>query len=231
VPVVAPSVSAEQTAYVQMRDDIVHLRLTPGERLILDVLADRYAVSATPIRQALRRLESDGLVVSSRNRGARVAPLSIEDVEEIQAIRLGVTLLLARWGAERCTDEVIATMDSRLEEMGAAVSRDDHDAYLAAYAALRFAFHACAQRPHLERVLAESQFRMDRYTRAVDLAHRAGSFVSYSWNDARYPMRMLDACRARDGHAAQQVSLEAAQHVLDELRRLIGPRERLAIAL
>jgi DNA-binding GntR family transcriptional regulator len=223
--------SVEESVYLQLRDDLIHLRLTPGERLVLDDLTERYMVSVTPIRHALRRLESDRLVVSERNRGARVAPLTIEDVEEIQAIRLGVTLLLSRWGAESATDEALAEMEQYMRQMAEAVERDQHDAYLSLYQEFRFAFYECAGRPHLMRMLAANQYRMDRYTLAVDLAYRAGSFVDYDWREARNPMRMLEACRNRDGDLAQQLSQEAALHVLGELRRLLGARERTVIRL
>ena len=80
------------------------LALAPGDRLFLEGLAARYGVSMTPIRQALRRLEAEGLVVSVPRRGARVAPLTVAELEEIQLVRLGLEPFLARHGAEACTD-------------------------------------------------------------------------------------------------------------------------------
>src|SRR2546425_12668775 len=90
--------SVEDGVYQALREEIGRLQLAPGERLRLEELADRFQVSLTPVRHALRRLESEGLVVSERRRGSRVAPLSVEEIEEIQAIRLGLESFLARYG-------------------------------------------------------------------------------------------------------------------------------------
>ena len=75
------------------------------------------------MRHALRRLESEGLVVSLPRRGSRVAPLSVEELEEIQALRLGVETYLARLGAEAITDAALAEMTGRARRDGARLPR------------------------------------------------------------------------------------------------------------
>src|SRR5436309_5755563 len=109
--------SVEDGVYRALRAEIGRLELAPGRRLPLEELAARFQVSLTPVRHALRRLESEGLVVSVRRRGSRVAPLSVEELEEIQAIRLGLETFLARHGAEQITDGALAEMTRAREEM------------------------------------------------------------------------------------------------------------------
>src|ERR671916_304857 len=93
------------------------LEIASVERLRLEELAGRFQASLTPVRQALRRLESEGLVVSLPRRGSRVAPLSVEELEEIQALRLGIETFLARAGAEQCTPDALAEMKAARREM------------------------------------------------------------------------------------------------------------------
>src|ERR671923_1292494 len=115
--------SVEDGVYRALRKEIGSLALAPGRRLRLEELAARFDVSLTPVRHALRRLESEGLVVSLPRRGSRVAPLSVEELEEIQALRLGLECFLARYGAERCTDEALAEMVERRVELEDAYRR------------------------------------------------------------------------------------------------------------
>ena len=135
--------SVEDGVYRALRSEIGRLELAPGERLRLEELAGRFGVSLTPVRHALRRLESEGLVVSLPRRGSRVAPLSVEELEEIQALRLGLETFLARLGAEAITDAALAEMTSARGEMERAFRAGDLDAYLASFWSLRSRLRRC----------------------------------------------------------------------------------------
>jgi len=78
------------TPFDLLRRDIVNGVFAPGDPLRLSALSDRYKVSATPLREALSRLEEKRLVVASRNRGWRVAPVSLDQLEDIAAARLAL---------------------------------------------------------------------------------------------------------------------------------------------
>ena len=107
----------EDAVYRALRSEIGRLEMAPGQRLRLEALAGRFQVSLTPVRHALRRLESEGLVESLPRRGSSVAPLSVEELEEIQALRLGLETFLARHGAEACTADALAEMGAARREM------------------------------------------------------------------------------------------------------------------
>ena len=70
-----------------LRDDILEVRLQPGARLRFDELRKTYDVGISPLREALMRLASEGLVVSEQRKGYRVAPVSAEDLTEIARLR------------------------------------------------------------------------------------------------------------------------------------------------
>lgn len=79
--------------------------LKPGDPLIEVKLAEELGVSRTPIREALRQLELEGLVYSIPHKGAFVAGVSAQDIEDIYAIRMLLDGLAARWAAQKITKE------------------------------------------------------------------------------------------------------------------------------
>ena len=80
-----------------------------GSRLTLEQLASRYSAGHMPIREALRQLQGEGLVVLTPNRGARVRAVDIEFVRNIFDLRMAIAPMLARRAAERIQPEQIAT--------------------------------------------------------------------------------------------------------------------------
>src|SRR6266508_3744588 len=124
-----PIKSAVENVYEQLRDEIVHGQLPAGVPLPLSDLAEQFGVSTMPIRAALLRLEAEGFVVQFRHRGAIVAPLSLEDLEEIQAVRAGFEGFAARVGAERISVEDLRRMSSLLERVRGR-SRPSLDSYI-----------------------------------------------------------------------------------------------------
>jgi DNA-binding GntR family transcriptional regulator len=211
--------SVEDGVYRILRQEIGRLELPPGHRLRLEELAGRFQVSLTPVRHALRRLESEGLVVSVPRRGSRVAPLSVEELEEIQALRLGLETFLARAGAERCTEDALAEMAGARDEMERAFRAGDLDAYIRSFWSLRDACYACAERPRLLRALEDQRIRVERYI--LFLCRDPDAFADLR----RGPDTLLEACRARDGEAAEAATRDALTWVLAALQRMLGDVE------
>jgi DNA-binding GntR family transcriptional regulator len=211
--------SVEDGVYHALRAEIGRLELVPGQRLPLEELAARFQVSLTPVRHTLRRLESEGLVVSLPRRGSRVAPLSVDELEEIQALRLGLETVLARRGAEAITDAALTEMTAARDEMERAFRAGDLDSYLASFWSLRDACYRCAGRPRLERALQDQRVRVERYV--LTLCRDPEAFADLR----RGPDTLLEACRARDGEAAETATRDALLWVLAELQRMLDNAE------
>jgi DNA-binding GntR family transcriptional regulator len=90
-----------ERAYARLRDDIVEGRLAPGEKLRVEHLKARYDVGAGTLREAITRLVSDALVVAEGQRGFRVAPVTIEDLQDLTALRLHVEIEALRLSIRR----------------------------------------------------------------------------------------------------------------------------------
>ena len=96
-----PKGTGTQRVYSQVREDIIGLRLPPGSDLDEATLEQRFGVSRTPVREALIRLASDGLIVLLPNRGARVAQIDISDLPQLfEALELCQRTTI-RWAAIR----------------------------------------------------------------------------------------------------------------------------------
>jgi DNA-binding GntR family transcriptional regulator len=109
---------------------LMSLRIVPGARVTIDALSRELGVSQTPIRDALNRMEADGLVVRVPNAGYRIPPqISRSRFEDLIEVRLLLEPAAARRAAERATTEQAAAMRAMHEEMAELAQGDGHPAY------------------------------------------------------------------------------------------------------
>ena len=95
----------------RIRDDILSGNYTPGEELKEATLGKQLGVSRTPVREALRQLDLEGLVEIAPNRGAKVIGISRKDVEDIYHMRARLEGLAARKAAEQIKEEELAELE------------------------------------------------------------------------------------------------------------------------
>lgn len=100
-------VSLSQVVYDSLEKDILKGVYPSGENLTEMKLCEAFGVSRTPVREALRRLEENGLVQIEVNKGAVVRGITEQDLKEIYTIRMYIEGLAARWAAENVNDEVV----------------------------------------------------------------------------------------------------------------------------
>lgn len=98
------------TAYDDVRAAIVENRYQPGQRLVEQRIAEELGLSRTPVREALRLLEAEGLVVSERNRGAMVRPLSSTEVGDLYGLRIKLESYAVEVATERATEEELGEL-------------------------------------------------------------------------------------------------------------------------
>lgn len=117
--------SLRNKVFKYIKTQIITGQYNPGESLVESKLAEELGVSRTPIREAIRLLELEGLVDTTPNKGAVVLGISPKDVEDIYAIRQLVEGLAARWAAERMTSNDIKELQKILDLMEFYASRQD----------------------------------------------------------------------------------------------------------
>ncbi len=115
-----------------IRQAIVTGQLRPGSKIAQDLLADQLGVSRMPIREALVQLAAEGLVTSEPRRGAWVAPLSLETIEESYALRSWLEPKAVRLSVPRLTDEDLHALRQHLAALEIAESGNDGDRFVEA---------------------------------------------------------------------------------------------------
>ena len=142
-----------ELAYERIRAAIVESEYRPGQRLVEQKIAKQFALSRTPVREAIRRLEAEGLVVAERNRGAVVRSISPAEVRDLYELRARLVSYAAELAASRVTEP-------ELERLRAAVAR----------------FHAIATEPadagpDISRVRRVSEANREIHDAIVTAAH------------------------------------------------------------
>jgi len=112
-------------AYTKVRAAIVENRYPPGHRLVEQRIAEELGLSRTPVREALRMLQAEGLVVSERNRGAMVRPLSETEVVDLYGLRIRLESYAVEVATERATESELGDLLDAADAFGAV--RDDAD--------------------------------------------------------------------------------------------------------
>jgi DNA-binding GntR family transcriptional regulator len=132
--VVRNTVTLRQQVLEVLRDAILNFQFKPGDRLIERELCEMTGVSRTSVREALRHLESEGLVQNLPNRGPIVATLTLDEAREIYEVRRALEGLAARLFAERAGNEHHAALDAVMAALERSFATSDTRAIVKATA-------------------------------------------------------------------------------------------------
>jgi DNA-binding GntR family transcriptional regulator len=124
----APGHVGSEVAYEALRKAIVEGEFRPGQRIIEQRVAADLRLSRTPVREAVRMLAADGLVIATRHRGAIVRPLGRADVLDLYELRARLESYAAELASSRAQAADIAEIDAGITDFAAAMSRTDLDA-------------------------------------------------------------------------------------------------------
>jgi DNA-binding GntR family transcriptional regulator len=186
-----------EKAFAMLHDAIIVGALRPGERLPIGDLAEAMHLSQMPIREALRRLDADGLVENIPHRGASVAGLTVEDLVEVYDARLLLELPAIEGAAVRFTaaDErdAVASL-ARLEE---ATERGEKTQALNAHTSFHFGLYLASGSRWLPRLISPLWDNAERY-RVAALGSGLGLFESR----ANEHGELLEACSVHDPELA-----------------------------
>jgi DNA-binding GntR family transcriptional regulator len=108
-----------------LRQEILTGKLKPGERLMEIHLANKLGVSRTPIREAIRKLELEGLVIMIPRRGAEVAQITFKSLEDVMEVRRALDVLAIELACDRMLDEDLDRLGKACENFNVAVATKD----------------------------------------------------------------------------------------------------------
>lgn len=127
----------EEYAYQALRQAILHCELMPGEKLIIDRLSTEMGISQIPIRAAIQRLQTEGLVVINPHSSATVAPLSPTKIDEVFVLLESLERAAYRVIVENKVPADLTRLELLVDRMDSALSDNDSTTWLTA----NIAFH------------------------------------------------------------------------------------------
>jgi DNA-binding GntR family transcriptional regulator len=210
-PSAGPELSTE-VVHERLREAILRGELDPRTPISQVRLAARLGVSRTPLREALRMLQREGLIDSAPNRRVRVTQLSTTDLEQVYASRVLVEALAVRLTVPHYTLEDLAQLRSAMSAMNQLPDGRDIDAWEAAHRRYHELLRKYAGE-RIERLARELSDHSERYRRVYMAAPRV-------WPDAaREHAAIVEACETGDGVA---VSVQLVRHLARTALTLIA---------
>lgn len=146
-----------------LRQAILRGELKPGERLMEIHLAQKLGVSRTPVREAIRKLELDGLVLMIPRKGAVVAEITVSDLEDVLEVRMALEELAVKHACRRITQEQLKELTVLAEEFRKSLQGGDVGACAQADMAFHDAIYESTGNNRLIQILNNLRERMYRY--------------------------------------------------------------------
>ncbi len=198
--------------YIQLRKAILSGPIRPGTVLVQEQLAEQLGISRTPVRDALDRLASEGLVIRSPGGRIHVAPFSIEELQDKYMVRRALEVLALRLAAPNLAGAPLARLKALVDSMRQDIA--DGNAQLVAQGGTAFhdtIFAACGN-TYLRQLLTSLNESIRRYRHAaIDIPGRAAETL-------REHHRIYECLAAGDIAAAQDAMEE---HIARSQQRLV----------
>jgi len=199
----ARTASSSDIIFDALRDEIISGNLKAGESIRQEYIAKLFNVSRIPVREALKRLEAQGLVKNERYKGAVVSSLSDDEIREIYEFRMNLEPLVIRYSVENMKPETLALAREYCERFS-----EEEDP--ANWGDLNRNFHETlyrdCHRPFHLKIIGEAIDRIDSYTRA-QLVLTKGMNTAITEH-----MAILEACEQGDADTAAALT---RQHIAD----------------
>lgn len=201
----------ETQVYAVVKEAVLSLKLPPGALLVEDELADQLGTSKTPVRNALVKLEQDGLVVRIPYKGTYVSDVSQQDAEEIFELRGVLEGLAARSAVPFLTDKEMAQAEAILVEADAVLAQGN----LSKASMLGEDFHKLVYKHATNQRLLLFLKMLDDQLRRLRLLSNSG--LDRLKKSAGEHRRILEALRLRDESAVEAAFREHHLSVLKDL--------------
>ena len=208
--------SLSSRVFQRIRDDILKGKYKEHDELRENTIGKELGDSRTPVREALRQLELEGLVSIIPNKGAYVTGISPKDVSDIYMIRSMLEGLCARWATENITDEQLDELDEIMLLSEFHMKREGGGS-AEQMAELDGKFHAILYEASDSRILSHVLLDFHKY---VQLARKTSVVAEErARKSIREHKQLLRAIRDKDADLAEQLANEHILHVIQNLKK------------
>ena len=202
--------------FQRLREDILSGKYKEHDELRENTLGKELGVSRTPVREALRQLELEGLVTIIPNKGAYVTGISSKDIRDIYILRSMLEGLCARWATEHITEEQLEELEEAILLSEFQIKKES-GFNASQITVLDGKFHAILYEASGSRILGHVLTDFHNYVKMA----RKSSVVSEerARKSIREHRQILRAIRDRDADMAEQLANEHIMHVMQNLKK------------
>ncbi len=191
-----------ELVFESLREAIITGRLSPGERLMEIQMAEEMGVSRTPVREAIRKLELEGLVVMLPRKGAYVAGLSLKDITDVFEIRGALEGLAAELAAERITDEELEGLERYLVKISEESETGDLSKVVETDTDFHSLIYGASRNQRLSQIINNLREQIQRFRKA-SLSYPGRVKVAVEEH-----RKIVEAISSRDGELARKLAYE-----------------------
>jgi len=209
-----------ELVFEALREAILKGVLKPGERLMEIQLAEEMGVSRTPVREAIRKLELEGLVAMVPRKGAYVASLSMKDIIEVFEIRSALEGLAAELAAERITDGELEELERYLVRITESIEAGDLSLVVAVDTDFHSQLYKASRNERLAQIINNLREQIQRFrTTSLSLPGRMQAALEEH-------KKIVDAISSRDGTLARRLAEEHIENAENSFMEAIRGAEQ-----
>ena len=208
--------SIGEAVYAALKAAIIKGDLPPGQRLVEHQLSAQMRTSRIPVREAIKKLEKDGLVEKPQNRGFIVKSVTKAEIEETFGIRAVLESYAAYLATERVNDALMKRLEDSVRAYRDALTRDEIGGMMAANAQFHETIYKASGSEKLYTLINNFRDYFSRYRKTLLVTR---GYAEISLGDH---MQMLDAMRARDKEKVEDL---VRKHILRGKGIIIGEME------
>jgi len=212
--------------YEKLRQSIIKGTLKPGQKLVMAALARKFKTSETPIREAIRRLESDGYVTFTPHTGALVTEINRQELSEIYVIRISLEALATRLAVPYISQDDLNWLKKKNDEMRVVVEKNRYEQLARLNRAFHLRIYKAAPFPRLYKMISDLWDAFERWPSIFTYVPERAASALKEHEQIIEALETSDVDRADDLMKEQKKkSLEALQEYL--VRRSTGPLDVL----
>ncbi|MGE5550394.1 MAG: GntR family transcriptional regulator [Bacteroidota bacterium] len=204
-----------ELVFEALREAIVKGVLKPGERMMEIQLAEEMGVSRTPVREAIRKLELEGLVAMVPRKGAYVASLSMKDIIEVFEIRGALEGLAAELAAERITEEELEELERYLVRITESIETEDLTLMVEVDTDFHSQLYRASRNERLSQIINNLREQIQRFRKtSLSVPGRMRRALEEH-------KKIVEALSSRDGSLARRLAEEHIENAENSLMEVI----------
>jgi DNA-binding GntR family transcriptional regulator len=202
--------------YDKLRQSIIKGKLKPGQKVVMAELAKAFGLSETPVREAIRRLESEGYIDFTPHMGAIVTKIDEGELVEIYLIRIALEALATRLAIPHITDKDIEFLNKKNQEMEIAIQQNKYEILAGINKLFHLRIYKAAPFPRLYKMICDLWDTFERWPSVFSyVPERAIAAVEEH-------KKIMQALRARDMDQADRLIKEQKERTMEALQKYMA---------